>query len=110
MVLTHPDADTGRALKSGATAVVCEEDFLSPEMEVMQSLLAAANNKPYLSSRARSRLQRPESILESPQSLTQREKDILILMLKGAIDRDIAEHLLISIHTVKEFGKSIRRK
>jgi DNA-binding CsgD family transcriptional regulator len=31
-------------------------------------------------------------------------------MLKGAADRDISEHLLISVHTVKEYGKSIRRK
>ena len=31
-------------------------------------------------------------------------------MRKGATDRDMAEHLLISIHTVKEYGKSIRRK
>ncbi len=110
MVLTHPDADTSRALASGATAVVCEEDFLSPEMEVMQSLLAAANNKAYLSSRAGGRLREHERLVESPQSLTQREKDILILMLKGASDRQIAEHLLISIHTVKEYGKRIRRK
>ena len=110
MVLSSEDSDVGSALDSGAMAVVCEEDFLSPEMEVMQSLLAAANNKYYVSSRARSRMQRPESIVESPQSLTQREKEILILMLKGATDRDISEHLLISVHTVKEYGKSIRRK
>lgn len=51
-----------------------------------------------------------ESPVESPQLLTQREKDFLILMLKGASDREIAEHLLISIHTVREYGKSIRRK
>ena len=110
MVLSSEDSDVGRALDSGAMAVVCEEDFLSPEMEVLQSLLAAANNKHYVSSRARSRMQKPESIVESPQSLTQREKEILILMLKGATDRDISEHLLISVHTVKEYGKSIRRK
>jgi len=91
-------------------AVVCQEDFMSPELEVMQSLLAAVNNKHYVSSRARSRMEKPESIVESPQSLTQREKEILILMLKGASDRDISEHLLISVHTVKEYGKSIRRK
>jgi DNA-binding NarL/FixJ family response regulator len=78
-------------------AVVCEEDFMSPELEVMQSLLAAVNNKHYVSSRARSRMEKPESIVESPQSLTQREKEILILMLKGASDRDISEHLLISV-------------
>jgi hypothetical protein len=55
MVLTLPAADTHRALASGATAVVCEEDFLSPELEVMQSLLAAATNKAYVSIRARGR-------------------------------------------------------
>lgn len=110
MVLTHADAETGRALESGATAVVCEEDFLSPEMEVMQALLAAANNKAYVSSRARGRLREQQMLVESSQLLTQREKDILILMLNGVTDREIAEHLLISIHTVKEYGKSIRRK
>jgi hypothetical protein len=30
-------------------------------------------------------------------------------MHQGASDRDFFEHLLISIHTVKEYGKSIRR-
>ena len=108
--LTSDGSAVSRALDSGAMAVVCEEDFMSPELEVMQSLLAAVNNKHCLSSRARSRMQNPESIVESPQSLTQREKQILILMLKGASDRDISEHLVISIHTVKEYGKSIRRK
>jgi len=107
---TSDGSEVSRALDSGAMAVVCEEDFLSPEMEVMQSLLAAANNKHYVSSRARTRMQKPELIVESPQSLTPREKEILILMLKGATDREISEHLLISIHTVKEYGKSIRSK
>ena len=110
MVLTQADADTGRALESGATAVVCEEDFLSPEMEVMQALLAAANNKPYVSGTARARLREQETMVALPQALTQREKGVLILMLKGATDREIAGHLLISIHTVKEYGKSIRGK
>jgi len=110
MVLTHADADTSRALRSGAMAVVCEEDFLSPEMVVMQSLLAVANNKQYVSSKARSRMQEPEPIVDSPDSLTQREKEILILLLRGASDREISEQLLISLHTVKEYGKSIRRK
>jgi DNA-binding CsgD family transcriptional regulator len=91
-------------------AVVCEDDFLSPEMEVMQSLLAAANSKYYVSSRARARMDKPALIVESPQSLTPREKEILVLLLKGASDLAIAEHLHISVHTVKEYGKSIRNK
>ncbi len=110
MVLCADGEDASGALESGAMAVVCEEDFLSPEMEVMQSLLATANNKHYVSRRARARMQKLESITESPQSLTPREQEMLILMLQGASDRDIAEQLRISIHTVKDYGKSIRRK
>ncbi|MFZ0407795.1 MAG: hypothetical protein WAM11_06760 [Cyanobium sp.] len=83
MVLTGDGTEAARAMESGAMAVVCEEDFLQPELEVMQSLLAAANCKNYVSSRARSRMRASESITESPQSLTPREKDILVLLLKG---------------------------
>lgn len=110
MVLTLADSDTSLALESGVSAVVCEEDFLSPEMEVMQSLLAAANGKTYVSSRARARLRNKEPKVEFTQSLTPREQEILTLMLKGATDREISETMLISIHTVKEHGQSIRRK
>lgn len=110
MVLTDADAQPDRALRSGATAIVMEEDFLAPEMEVMQSLLAAANNKSYISNRARARMLHGEATVESSESLTPREKEILTLLLKGASDREISDHLLISIHTVKEYGKSIRRK
>jgi DNA-binding NarL/FixJ family response regulator len=103
--LTSDHSAVSRALDSGAMAVVCEEDFMSPELEVMQSLLVAFNNKHYVSSGARSRMQKPELIVESPQSLTQREKEVLILMLKGVADWDISVQLLISIHSVKKYGK-----
>lgn len=110
MVLTGEGADAALALESGAMAVVCEEDFMSPELEVMQSLLAAVNSKYYVSSRARSRMQNPASLVESPNALTLREKEVLVLMLKGCSDQDISEQLRISIYTVKDYGKSIRKK
>lgn len=110
MVLTDPDAQPDRALSSGARAIVVDKDFLSPEMEVMQALLAAANNQTYLSNRTRVWMHNQESMAESTQSLTEREKEILPLLLRGASDREISDHLLISIHTVKEYGRSIRRK
>ena len=110
MVLTSKEVDVDRALKSGALAVVCDDDFLSPELEVMQSLLAAVNDKCYVSGRARSRMKTPALIGETPDSLTPREKDVLILLLKGASDSEIAEKLQISLYTVKEYGKSIRSK
>lgn len=110
MVLTADTPDVGLALERGAMAVVCEDDVMAPEMEVMQALLAAANGRPYVSSRARLWLKQPEALVDSPQSLTERERDVLSLMLQGRSDRDIAVHLGISANTVKEYGKSIRRK
>jgi DNA-binding NarL/FixJ family response regulator len=86
LVLTGDATEGNRTLESGAMAVVCEDDFMMPELEVMQSLLAAANGKSYVSSSARARMKASESILDSPQSLTPREKDILVLMLKGLSD------------------------
>jgi len=110
VVLTGDGAEVNLALESGAMAVVCEDDFLSPEMEVMQSLLAVANGKTYVSSLARSRIQKPGALVESGQSLTLREREILVLLLKGSSDMQIADQLQLSIHTVKEYGKSIRKK
>jgi DNA-binding NarL/FixJ family response regulator len=110
MLMMSDPADVALALESGAMAVVCEEDFLSPELEILQSLLAAANSKTYVSSRAKARMKRPSVIVESPRSLTPREGEILSLMLKGFTDRDISDKLQISVYTVKEYGKSIRVK
>lgn len=110
MVCAGETVDVALALECGVMAVVCEDDFLSPEMEVMQSLLAAANKKCFVSSRAKARMIRPALIVDSPQSLTPREAEILALMLKGFTDKDISDKLLISVYTVKEYGKSIRAK
>lgn len=110
MVLTSDPPDVALALESGAMAVVCEEDFMSPELEVLQSLLAAANSRTYVSGRAKARMMQPSVIVESSRSLTPREGEILALMLKGLTDRDISDQLQISVYTVKEYGKSIRVK
>jgi hypothetical protein len=40
--------------------VVCEEDFMQPELEVMPSLLAAASGKSDVSNRARASMRAPE--------------------------------------------------
>jgi DNA-binding CsgD family transcriptional regulator len=42
--------------------------------------------------------------------LTLREKEVLVLMLKDCSDQDISDKLRISIYTVKDYGKSIRKK
>ena len=110
MVLTGDGVDVNLALESGAMAVVCENDFLSHEMEVLQSILAVTNGKKYISSLARSQMQKPGEFFEPGQSLTLRESEILVLLLKGLSDMQIADQTQLSIYTVKEHGKSIRRK
>lgn len=42
--------------------------------------------------------------------LTQREKEILSLLIEGYSNKEIAEKLIISIHTVKAHIESIYRK
>ncbi len=83
MVLTGDGADVNLALESGAMAVVCEDDFLSPEMEVLQSILAVANGNKYISNLAKSRMQKPGAIFESSQSLTPWRKKSLPSYSRG---------------------------
>lgn len=43
-------------------------------------------------------------------TLTQREKEILSFLIEGYSNKEIAEKLIISIHTVKAHIESIYRK
>lgn len=42
--------------------------------------------------------------------LTKREKEVLVFLIEGYSNREIAEELIISIHTVKAHIESIYRK
>jgi DNA-binding NarL/FixJ family response regulator len=110
MIMTSPLPNVSLAIASGATGVVCEEDLMEPEMDMMQALLAAANGKKHVSNRAKMRLETPETTTEIQLSLTPREREILQLLLNGRSDREISVQLGISVETVKEYGKSIRNK
>ena len=110
MVLIGEDGDVNLALESGAMAVVDENDFLSQGVEVLQSVLAATNGKKSISSLARSQIQKPGELFEPGKSLTLSESEILALLLKGLFHMEVAYQLRLSIYTVKEHGKSIRKK
>ncbi len=47
---------------------------------------------------------------ETTKTLTTREMDILLLIIKGYSNEEIAKTLVISIHTVKAHIESIYRK
>ena len=46
----------------------------------------------------------------APASLTEREREVLALMSSGATNREIAERLFLSPHTIKEHTSAIYRK
>ncbi len=47
---------------------------------------------------------------ESQESLSQREKEIVICVVKGMTNKEIAEHLYLSIHTVITHRRNISKK
>ena len=46
----------------------------------------------------------------APAALTEREREVLVLMSSGATNREIAERLFLSPHTIKEHTSAIYRK
>lgn len=45
-----------------------------------------------------------------PANLSQREREVLALIARGATNKEIAEHLFLSPHTVKDHTSSLYRK
>lgn len=59
-----------------------------------------------------SRLQdiKPEEDSDSQEALSQREKEIVICVVKGMTNKEIAENLFLSIHTVITHRRNISKK
>ena len=51
-----------------------------------------------------------EEELESQDALSQREKEIVICVVKGMTNKEIAEKLFLSIHTVITHRRNISKK
>lgn len=54
--------------------------------------------------------QSPEHTDAEPESLSEREKEVLIEVVNGLSNKEIADKLFISIHTVITHRKNIARK
>lgn len=52
----------------------------------------------------------PEEIKGSSEDLTEREKEVLIELVKGLTNKEIGENLNLSVHTVISHRKNITRK
>lgn len=112
MILGAANPDVERALTLKPEVICLDKDLLGPERTVAFGLLAACQGKHYVSPLAQETLKRDLSAEETDATsiLSQKEKKIMDLMIDGFSDREIADSLCLSIHTVRDYNKSIRRK
>jgi two-component system nitrate/nitrite response regulator NarL len=117
VMLTVRDEDEKlfEAIKSGAQGYLLKT---IRSRDLLSMLRAAARGEaaltPHLGGRMLEEFRRlskaePQPELEIP-ALTPREQDVLVLVARGATDREISEELVVSIHTVKSHMRNILAK
>ena len=95
----------------------CEKDLASHnEVENQLFVPAVLQLEEEVAEQANTQLRVGQSVSEpveknvSQDGLSQREKEIITCVVKGMANKEIAEHLFISIHTVITHRKNIARK
>lgn len=101
------DAAVVNAIRAGAIGYLLKN---TEAQELREAIKNAAQGKVQLSPQAAERLMREIRAPESPEKLTDREKEVLILVAKGKSNKEIAQELTVSITTVKSHVTNILRK
>ena len=95
------------AIRAGAIGYLLKDTEAD---ELCRAIKAAAAGQVQLSPQAAARLMREVRAPESPETLTQRETDVLRLMAKGLANKEIARELGIGEKTVKTHVSNILSK
>jgi DNA-binding NarL/FixJ family response regulator len=101
------DASVVGAVRAGAIGYLLKDTQAD---ELIRSIKAAANGQVQLSPQAAARLVREVRAPESPETLTERETDVLRLLAQGKANKEIARALIIGENTVKTHVSSILLK
>jgi len=101
------DASVIGAVRAGAIGYLLKD---TKAEELCRSIRAAAAGQVQLSPQAAARLMREIRAPESPQSLTERETEVLRLLAEGKANKEIALTLSISETTVKTHVSNILMK
>ncbi|HET7573893.1 MAG TPA: response regulator transcription factor, partial [Solirubrobacterales bacterium] len=101
------DASVVGAVRAGATGYLLKDTNAD---ELRRAVKAAAAGQVQLSPEAATRLMREVRAPEKPESLTERETDVLKLLAKGRANKEIARDLAIGEKTVKTHVSSILAK
>jgi NarL family two-component system response regulator LiaR len=101
------DASVVGAVRAGAVGYLLKD---TESDELRRAIKAAAAGQVQLSPQAAARLLREVRAPESPESLTERELDVLRSLARGLANKEIAEELHIGEKTVKTHVSSILAK
>ncbi len=96
----------GTALSHGAKGYVLKD---VPTDEIKTAIDTVMKGGQYLCTGASASLN-PKKISDGREPLTSREQTILLELAQGKSNRDVADALEISIHTVETHRKNIKRK
>lgn len=98
------DASVVGAIRAGAIGYLLKD---TQAEDLTRAIKAAANGQVQLSPQAAARLVREVRAPESPETLTERETDVLRLLAQGKANKEIAATLFIGENTVKTHVSSI---
>jgi DNA-binding NarL/FixJ family response regulator len=101
------DASVVGAVQAGAIGYLLKA---TRSEELCRAIKAAAAGQVQLAPGAAARLAREVHGPESPESLTERETEVLRLLAEGLANKQIATELMISEHTVRTHVSSILAK
>jgi DNA-binding NarL/FixJ family response regulator len=101
------DASVVGAVKAGAIGYLLKD---TQSEELCRAIKAAANGQVQLSPQAAARLMREVRAPESPETLTERETDVLRLLAEGLANKEIALKLSIGEKTVKTHVSNVLLK
>jgi DNA-binding NarL/FixJ family response regulator len=96
-----------RAIRAGATGYLLKD---TEAAELCRSIHAAAAGQVQLAPAAAAKLMREVAAPKSPETLTERETEVLRLLAHGRANKEIARELSISERTVKSHISSILGK
>jgi NarL family two-component system response regulator LiaR len=101
------DASVTGAVKAGAIGYLMKD---TEAEELGRAIKAAAEGRVYLAPEAAARLMREVRTPESPETLTERETEVLRLLARGKANKQIATSLYVTEKTVKAHVSSILAK
>ncbi|MNI18052.1 Oxygen regulatory protein NreC [compost metagenome] len=116
LILTMHDDDEYlfRSIQAGASGYILKS---APHEELITAIKSVADGNAYLYPTATKRLMheyverlKHGENTSTYESLTEREKEVLVLIVKGFSNKEVGEHLMISVKTVETHKSNLMEK